>query len=343
MKADHLAAALCTAELLRTRTNLDHRLRSLIISLVPGFDTRSPSSVVAGVAAACRNAGLSPAQRRFPRPRIEQARVIAEEWIARGVFLMNQDRMVNPKAHRHNLPPIVFAWGRRSILDRPTVSILNSRTSRRVTPRDTWLAATKTLFRVAAEKRPAVISSYGTVPYSVVSRLAYANGLPLIIACGDVLPFTKSSRRLEEFMRLYGDLFDLERTLFLSPYPPGRMPPSRTRFVERDELVAALSSVIMVAAVREGGTMEAVTKRAARRRTGITVFLPDRPDRSTSGNVAIVKDTPNGAIQTVTGGFQPLPVTVKQGGADRPRGRAPAVLTWRGWPKKGSWLIHYAR
>jgi len=105
-----------------------------------------------------------------------------------------------------------------------------------------------------------VASSYGNLPYAVVSFLA--RGHPLLAVCPEVLPFLGSDRVQDKFLSLWEDLFDQERTLFLSPFPPGPLPPAATRCAERDHLIAALSSLFLVADVRRGGAMESILRRA---------------------------------------------------------------------------------
>lgn len=249
-----LPGALFAAALLSTRKDLNHRVRSSIISHVPAFDIHSPDDASEALISAVRKARLSAGARwRLRADAVRASSKKADQWLHDGIFVMTRADVEVPSAWMHDVPPVFFAHGNRSVLQLPAATVLNSRKPRRVTPDDKWLQETKRLVRLAIAEGFAIVSSYGNIPYCVVSRLSKDS--PMIVVCDDVLPSMASEKTAFDFLSAYHDLFRVERTLFISSFPPGIRPNSGVRSVERDHVVAALASALLVAEVRDGGNM----------------------------------------------------------------------------------------
>ncbi|MBI4962831.1 MAG: hypothetical protein HY913_06105 [Desulfomonile tiedjei] len=273
MSPEHLPAALFTAAILSRRKELDARVRSLIISRVPNFDIHCNSEALEGLACAFQGAGVPQSPRAFTTSTLRDARATAIKWLNSGVFVVARDGLNPPGSALHQVPPVFFAKGDRTLLDLTACAVLNSRKSRKVSPQDHWVNATKELVRSAMEPGKAVVSSYGSLSYSLVS--CFAKGFPVILACDDVLPVMDSPTKAEQFLSAYGDLFHPALTLFISSFPPGRVPPHVSRLGERDQVVAALSSVLLVGEVRPGGNMAAILEIARRRKIKVVRLQPE--------------------------------------------------------------------
>jgi hypothetical protein len=327
---DHVSAALFTAALLSRRKERNARLRSQIISAVPPFDIYVHSAISDGLAYAFQGTTARFSPRGLTANAISWAAEKAMRWLESGIFLIPGHELTSPNAAFHGLPPVLFAKGDRSLLHVPAAAILNSRKSRRVTPQDHWVIRTKELVQRALKGGLVIASGYGNLPYALVAFLA--KGFPVILACDDVLPFMDAQTKLSQFLSTYGDLLLREQTLLISSFPPGRMPPQSARLVERDHLVAALSSLLMIGEVRPGGNMASILEVASRRKIEIIGAPTDRDrdcKKSKAENVVMNKRVPHNRRQETD--------------------RASAGLKEEGWPgfsefrEKSSFLIHYTR
>ncbi len=284
----HQHAVLFLAALLMPRRDVDWRVRSEILAQARSLALHTRKGMTGSVAAVLDAAGLTRAPRGCPRSSaFERAEKLSETWLNRDIWPIEQGDVQAPCAWLHDLPPVWFAMGKRSLLDQPAAAILNSRKPRHIGPRDPWLLATKAMVRSALENHFAVVSGYGPPAHTVVSELA--RGSPTIIVCDDVLPFMASASSLSRFMAQWGDLFDMDHTLFVSAFPPGKRPSRSSRYVARDHLVTALASTIMVAEVRPKGNMESVLRIAAKRKIPIrpSPLHEGQPSLSTGCNVSV--------------------------------------------------------
>lgn len=263
-------AALFAAAVLAKKRRLGHRDRSRVISCIRTFDVRSP-----GAARDCLNDALAKAGHDLlPREiirsgEVQRAANLAQRWMEDGVFVLSGNTVDHTAREEFGLFPVFFARGERSLLQMPLAAVLNSRKPRQTEPDARWLKATADLVRFAIERGYRILSSYGTLPYCVTSYLA--KGGPVIAVCPGVLPFMDGEANLKRFLDEYQDLFHLERTLFLSPFPPGSLPPRPTRCAERDRIVARQASMLLVAEVRTGGNMEAILKTAPSQGASVAV------------------------------------------------------------------------
>lgn len=244
---------------------LDYRLRAALVRRVPPFDVDTDAEIVKVLAEAARVCGLAPAT--VPRPTatlLHQARTLADEWQAEGVRVIAPDEMCHAGgAGAGDLPAVFFTRGNADILAGPVAAVVNSRQARAVRPEDRWVISTRYLVDYAVSEGLAVVSSIGTLPYSLVCRAA--KGSRLIVICDDILPFMLPAARRRDFFEKYCDLFDDVRTLYASPFSPGKLPSRPARMVLRDHLVVDTASVILVADIRPDGNMHAILKNVAKR------------------------------------------------------------------------------
>jgi hypothetical protein len=261
----HLLSALFVTAVLAGRKDLGHQTRSHIISHVREFDIHSPHLALNGILEALDS---SSAEFQFcPRPEtLRHAVDRAENWFRQGVRLISGSSVFQDIGLLKCPPRILFVRGNPSILDQPSAAILNSRKPRKVVPGDTWLVSTEKLLTFALDNDMAIVSSFGSLPYSLVSYLA--QGYSLIVVCDDVLPFMASQQKRERFFRDCKDLFRMDQTVFVSPYPPGTLPSRLFRSSERDRQIAAIACLLLVATVRPGGNVDAIMKTALRGKVG---------------------------------------------------------------------------
>lgn len=261
MALDTNSAALFVAAYLASSPKIAHPAWARIIAGVRPFDIHSPRESAEGLTEALRCSNTEAPPPRPPRKRAQAAAaLLAEAWLAQGVEVVTKQDIGLGADIGADLPPILFSCGDRSLLDGPAAAVLNSRKPRKITPHDAWVLETVRLARYALAERFRLISSYGTVPYGLVSILS--KGSPLIAVCPDCLPFMQSRDHLKRFFQDNGGLFLTKRTLFLSPFLPGHRLSRQSRYAERDRLVGALAAVLLVADVRSGGNMEAMLLRA---------------------------------------------------------------------------------
>jgi hypothetical protein len=275
---------LFVSALLHTRRDLDYPTRARIIAGVKAFDIYSRTDVLDGVDSAFREEGTSSVSRRSLMERaINRAATLAGRWFNQGISVAFPEAIRSPSPESHNIGPAFFTKGDPALLDRPAVAVLNSRHPRPTHSANTWIDVTKSMVASALERGLAVVSSYGPISYCILSLLS--KGSPTIVVCDAVLPFMHSSDNLEQFLARYGDLFDCDKTLFLSPFPPGQAPSAGSRYADRDHLVAALASVVMTGEIRPGGIMASVLKIVAARGVPIEHPTPHTLEKSAAGKI----------------------------------------------------------
>jgi hypothetical protein len=309
---DRIPAALFAAATLSSHRELDSPTRLRIISRVPAFDIKSEDEARDALRKAFQSAGV-PSPHSFPSGRVRSASVAAEEWLGKKIFVMSRRNLTAPGRYAQHIPEVVFAFGDPSIASSRAAAVLNSRKPRRACPDDSWIRTTGGLVRYAKQAKLTVISSYGTIAYCMVSRLAV--GMPLIVVCDDVLPFMFSSRA-EDFFSKYGDLFRCDSTLFISPFPPAANLQRGVRSGERDLLVAALASILLVAELKSGGNMEKIVESAGAR------------------NIEVIRHSDCDAPATV-----PAPPVIEVKSPTRPT----VIPTFREISDNTRYLIHYTR
>ncbi len=105
----------------------------------------------------------------------------------------------------------------------------------------------------------------------VFSCLHAGNGWTLVVVCPDVLPFMASGAR-SDIAAFLEDLSRSGRILFLSIYSPGRVPELNARRIERDRVIAGISTALLAGEIRRRGNMEQILSEADARGTRIVHF-----------------------------------------------------------------------
>lgn len=265
--------------MLSYRRDLNYRVRNLIISNIPSFEIRSASQAAEGVREAFEKSGLPiRGSRLLSSSRLSAAAEKAEVWFQKGIGVVFRKSLKPCNEDAHYSSPVLFYRGDASFIHKQSAAILNSRGKKTVSPGDEWLRATKAAFAYALEKELALVSGYGNIQYSVVCALASAG--PLLVVCHETLPFMAHCSTRTELASFPKDFLNARGIMFLSAYPPGSLPDLNKRHIERDWLVAALASVILVGRVRTGGNMERILREAQARGKKIIDFSAE------VGNVA---------------------------------------------------------
>lgn len=342
MESERVPAAMLTAALLAPATELTSRERSLVISHVAPFNVASLPEAADAIAFAFHRAGMQPPSSRISRrPRFDRAYSRVEQWLRRGVFLAAGERVRASDACLDSAAPVLFGFGQQEILGRETAVVVNSRKSRRITPGELWVDAVKAFCYEASGENLALASSYGTLWYDLVCRLAHRSGAPLLVACDGVLPFMDSAENEARFIAHWGELFPPDRTLFLSPFPPGLVPKSGERLQERDRLCLSLASRIYVVAVRRGGTMESSLQQVDSQRVHMTMLVDETPDKATEGNIALLAR--HGTAKVERRPASTIPRTRVPCGSGTEPSASRGLLVLAEWPEQGSVLVHYTR
>lgn len=155
-------------------------------------------------------------------------------------------------------PGFAFSYGNSALLNRPTVSLL---TSGEISDRTMVAAARVT--RAAADDGFAVVTSGMKGTYRIVTSAARAHSTPRVVVLDrGILAAFGSHLDRDPFGIGQGLLeFETTRTLVLSTFRlRDHAAPSNGH--RRDELVAALSDVIVAVDIRDGGRMEGTCLRA---------------------------------------------------------------------------------
>jgi len=340
---DRERSALFVTALLSTRNDLAWRERALVISRVPPFNIHSATHIMEGLTRSLGEFGNVLHSVRCSRNSLVPAAHRAEQWISQGIFVIACEELGVRESYEQTFPPILFAKGDLSVADMEIAAILNSRKPRHVRPDDRWVLATRSLVRMACAQGCAIASSYGSMPYNLVTRMCACEGAPVIGVCDDILPCMGPENRLDYFTNTYKGLFPTRNTLFLSPFSPGSRPSRTVRARQRDDLVAALSSSILAAEVRADGNMAAVMESAVRRNVRVTLFLPEPPDSRTKGNHQFLERHPECDVHTVS--LESIqPGWGRATGPSEPASSgSPGVHVLLNPLHKGEHLIHYTR
>ncbi|MFH1137995.1 MAG: hypothetical protein V1816_18140 [Pseudomonadota bacterium] len=264
--------------------------------------------------------------------KMERAAAWARAWRDRGV------RAITPAEAGMGLfaagvPAVLFTWGDGDVLSRPLAAILNSRKPQTMKPGDPWIEASREMFRTAAAAGSALATSWGERQYELTWRLAAEAKVPALVVCPGPLPGPAPGLGDDGFMDRYGEFMVPGRTLFMSLFSPGSLPPPRTLGLMRDVGVAGLARVIFAAEIRAGGTIEALARQALRAGVDVRAFVFDRRTNSNDGNFALLE---SGARPFNQGAFPVGPVSRRRG-AGRTSGTPAASADLAGR------LIHFTR
>jgi len=209
--------------------------------------------------------------------------------LSQGVFTLKPEQLRLNFPSPDPPPPLFFAWGDRTVLDRPRAAVLNSRKPRLIRPNDRWLLATKSLTRRAMAEGYAILASLGLNHYELVAFLAAEADHPLVIVCDDLLPQMRPDKKRAEFFDQFRSLAQTRLLLWLSPFSPGRLPPKNQRQPWRDACLVGLADKIFAAEIRSGGHMEKLIGQALKNQTPVEIFRPKLFDRATAGNQRLLE------------------------------------------------------
>jgi len=285
--------SLFVAALISKRTDLNDQQRASIILACPKVNTyerneiRSALEYVAEVKIS--ESALKPQPSNWPSIRqIKTAQAQAQEWFDRGIFVLTAEQLHLPANEIAVLPPIFFAYGSRQVLNQPRAAILNSRKPRQIHPQSRWVQVARQAFQMIKQNDYGLATSLGNNPYELVCCLSKMNGQPTLIISDSLLPFMLPGEKIEAFLKKYDQMFPVEKTLFLSPFTPGRVSPLRQRAIQRDHCLVTLSSYILAAEIRADGNMERFISEAVKQGKTVKVFQPENFDRSTAGNKSLL-------------------------------------------------------
>ncbi|MBW2090806.1 MAG: hypothetical protein JRI34_01615 [Deltaproteobacteria bacterium] len=286
--------SLFIAALFSLRKDLDDQQRALLITsfleIDPHDHARLRSELNRFVNRGHRKSGLKPAPPGWPSQRqVEKAMVRARDWVNRGVFVLTAEQLQLTTKPLKTLSPLFFAYGNKQVLNARLAAILNSRKSRRISPKDRWIRVTKGLFKLAEKNSYGLVTSLGNYPYELVCCLAKMTKQPAVIMCDNLLPFMLPREKTKQYLKKYEQMFPSGQTLFLSPFTPGRVASRRHRALRRDHCLVSLSSCILAAEIRSEGNMERLIKEAVKQRKMVKVFQPERFDRDTAGNKSLLE------------------------------------------------------
>ncbi len=307
-------AALFVAAALAHDKRLDHHARiHIVANLQKSSQHRSfdASYLLRALRESAKSIGISLNVSRFSdNEKLESCVRKAQKWQQRGVtvFVKKQNEI---KEFPESLPTLLFAWGDLSLLQRTRTSLLNSRPGR--SPDDLWIRSLKSALEKAMAEKTVLVSSYGTCTYELVCIMA--RNTKLIIVCPDLLPSMMEESGRASFDAKFGDLFDADQALMISPYSPGSLPNSHACRIHRDFTVAGISDALLVGNVRHGGTMDRILRKARAEGVPVSRFADDD-----SGHRAI----PMGPHLARSASSVPAPVFDK-------------------CFERGSYLIHYTR
>lgn len=342
---DSLPAALFAAAILADCHDLGFLRRSRILARIGTCDVSQDVNIVDYVLEAARTCRIPCSMNRLPwTSRLRKARKIARKWADAGVRVMALHEVITNGRDEPLLPEVLFAWGNAGPLEYPRAAVLQSRRKREVHPHDDWVRTIKRFVDHACVRGFAIITSNAPLTYSLVCRRA--RGSPVVVVCDEVLPFLLSQKKVSQFLDTYADLFDLNLTLFLSPFSPGDLPSRPQRMALRDSLVARFASVIYAGEVRKGGNMERVLKAAYKRGAPVLGIDAGTPDHRIT-RLDLFEDRENRFVRSKTHVSARRPSSVKAcAGANCSRAFA-ALACEKSIPRArldtGSYLIHYTR
>ncbi len=185
------------------------------------------------------------------------------DWIRFGIYLLTPDDFDECGRHPLNEIYFLFAKGPKNLLNNPTASILNSRRSKHVAPTDCWLRNTLSAVKEAINEGYTIISSIGSIQYSVVT--AASKGTGLILVFDGPIPCMLNEDGWNDFIASYSKMIDMDKTLFVSALGPGISGSGSSPQVLRDRIVGLFSDVIFALDVRSGGNIDRLVKQAQKR------------------------------------------------------------------------------
>jgi hypothetical protein len=282
---DQIYRRLLAMAWLAQRRDLNYQNQTALLAALSNLDRSGPAAeahpaldqrLARLLEAAPKTLATGPSERRA----VTQART----WLEQGVAALTANEC-GLALCPDGFGPLLSAWGDLTLLNRKKIAFLNSRTPRRLSPRDRWLRRTITL--AEAELAPAntvLVSGYGNYPYELSCFLAARRQTGLIMVCDGTLPLAGPEAIRREFLHRYQPLFSTGGTLVISGVTPGRPPARQACQVMRDELVAALADLLFGVEIRDRGNMFRLLDAGLTQGGRVAVLDAAENDRATAGN-----------------------------------------------------------
>ena len=256
-------AALYSVALLSQIGKLDHLKTSSIVQSVC-VDCQSvadvPEYLISRIPTVAGFEGNLPCLRN--QRGLEAALGMAEQWFTSGVrvCLTRQNQKLQSIT---DCCGVVFTFGDIGILENTLAMIINSRVSRRICSDSPWVVKTIGLANYATKNKWTLVSSCGSIPYLLVSWLAKRTST--VIVLDSALPFMGSERIQENFAQEFMNIFDIEKTLFISQFGMGVLPNAGWRMMNRDAMAVSIADVLLPCEIRPDGNMAKLIRSARAR------------------------------------------------------------------------------
>lgn len=214
---------------------------------------------------------------------VDEAKKINDFIIRSGIQVLRFDDLQFPKQLRcfDDYPFMIFLRGNRNLLLYKMAAIVGTRK-----PSEIGKKVTYAMVQTLKKHNYAIVSGLAKGIDSAAHQAALDTQLPTvgILGCGIDAVYPKESRELAVKMIEKGNLL-------ISEYPPGSKP-HRWHFPERNRLIAALSSVVLLAeapSIHSGTIITA--HRAIEYGKTLGIYLPPEDNKdSFCGNIAFLSD-----------------------------------------------------
>lgn len=204
---------------------------------------------------------------------IHQAEEKAIQWLKNDIFVLFERQEV------------LFAQGNKELLNSSTAAVLNSRKIRSVTPATHWLQATIKFTEQTIGENFTIVSSIGMLTYEIVTFMAKKYNSRVIIVLDGYLPGMLSSDSQKVFYDKFSNMFELNNTLFISPFwPEITLPNRKERLMKRDYWIVDFAKELVVVEARDKGNIQRLATEALSEGRKVAVVRPVKFDPSTKGN-----------------------------------------------------------
>ncbi|MGC8906550.1 MAG: hypothetical protein ACP5M0_03805 [Desulfomonilaceae bacterium] len=284
--------------LLSKKKNVEDRVKKAVERHAPSFnihDAREVRGALVEALARISRQDLAPLLTREKEWR--RASESAEKWFADGISIVSDEISLSPAMRRKLGDRIVLGVGNRLAASDKRAAMLCSRQPRRIAPNAPFLTAAASAAQFVMATGHTLVSSYGTAGYNAVNCLTH--GRPVIIVCPDALPHMNGAAALAKFLDAYDGLIDPANTLFVSSVLPGTSARRQDAMRERDELVAAVATLICAAEMREGGNVHRIVQEA--RKEGVPVRVFSASDAADHPPTRVVPARPTAPNQPTIG------------------------------------------
>lgn len=220
---------------------------------------------------------------------LDRSRKQAEAWMAKGIWAAAWHES-SLQLHRDwKCPGILFGIGNASS-HQSWVGIFNSRKHKTVLPHEDWLVALRSFLPHIVAQGAGVASSVGTLTYDLAVAHAEMTNSPLLV----VLPFPieQIDRHSMSPMLPPTSTSGFTVTCLTNALQCAK----QVRMVCRDRILARLSDVHLILAIRSGGNMErTISRQQADDPRPQWVLIPAQPSKEYLGNVHLFEASPQRA------------------------------------------------